>query len=184
MESTRTKTPKSFEGLKKNADFLLNIIKMETRLDLKNKTRRREYVDARAIAFYILKSEMNMSLEAIGRVFNKNHATVLHGIRLFYNLIETDKAFKNKFNKILFLFKKEKGQEISFVDSDDEIKKLKNLYEERIKVLLLENDKLKIKFEDVDKHPYKDIKDLIYQRLKPKHRDEFKRKVNAILNGM
>lgn len=184
MESVREKTPKSLLGAQEKIDLLINIMKSETGLDLKRKTRKREYVDARAIAFYIIKTELELSLEAIGRCFDKNHATVLHGLRVFYNLIETDKSFKNKFNKIFFTFKKQTGADVIVQDNTDEIKKLKSLYNQRIKVLLLENNKLKLQVESKDVHPYSDIKELIYQRLKPKHKDEFKRRVNAILNGM
>lgn len=184
METTRTKTPNSLLGSQEKMDLLLNIMRVETGLDLKRKTRKREYVDARAIAFYIIKTELNLSLDAIGKFFEKNHATVLHGLRVFYNLIETDKSFKNKFNKIFFTFKKQTGADVIVEDNTDEIKKLKNLYDERIKLLILENNKLKVQVESKDIHPYSDIKELIYQRLKPKHKDDFKRRVNAILNGM
>ena len=184
MELVRQKTPNSFLGAQEQIDLLLTIMKMETGLDLKRKTRKREYVDARAITFYIIRTELDLSLGSIGKIFNKDHATVLHGLKVFSNLIETDKSFKNRFNKVLFLFKQKKGPDSSGENHEDQIKKLKNLYEDRIKVLLLENNSLKIQIENGDTHPYSDIKKMIYQRLKPKRKDEFKRKINAILNGM
>lgn len=58
--------------------------------------RHREVVDARRILFWSLRVLFGLSLSTIGRRYGKDHATVLHGLRTFDNLINTDYAFRIK----------------------------------------------------------------------------------------
>lgn len=58
--------------------------------------RHREVVDARRILFWSLRQLFGLSLSTIGRRYNKDHATVLHGLRTFDNLVKTDVAFRYK----------------------------------------------------------------------------------------
>jgi len=62
---------------------------------LKNKTRKREVVQARQIAMYFAKKMTKNSLASIGaHCGGKDHATVLHACRTVNNLQETDKQFR------------------------------------------------------------------------------------------
>lgn len=67
-------------------------------LDLSLKNRTRPYVEARAIYYTLIKSKVKSSLYDIGRGVNRNHATVIHGLKLCEILIETDKKFRNDYN--------------------------------------------------------------------------------------
>lgn len=58
-------------------------------------------VHARLFLYKLLRHELNWPLERIGKLFGKTHCTVIHGLRTFENLFETDKEFKT--NYILFL---------------------------------------------------------------------------------
>ncbi|MGV6830340.1 MAG: helix-turn-helix domain-containing protein [bacterium] len=49
--------------------------------DIQKKTRDREYIYARGIAYTLCKQLTNLSLKKIS--FNKDHATVLHGLKAF-----------------------------------------------------------------------------------------------------
>lgn len=180
----RLKTTRITKKKKKNIDFILSVIKAETGLDVLNPTRKREYVDARAIASALLSRNLNMTLNQIGKVFNKNHATVLHSLKLFDNLYETDARFKEKFHKIKGIYCGKVPVKEPIDLKDEHIKKIQKLYDNKIKVLTLENNKLKCVNSKYQEHPYADIVEMIYDRLKPNYKDEFKRKVNSILNGI
>jgi hypothetical protein len=54
-------------------------------------TRRRDIVERRQVAIYILRNHTELSLSKIGGIFKKDHATALHAIRTIKNLIEVDK---------------------------------------------------------------------------------------------
>lgn len=62
--------------------------------DLKRVTRKREYVDARRIAYYILRNVHALPLQVIADEFNKNHASVIHGIKDIDFLMKSDSWFK------------------------------------------------------------------------------------------
>ncbi|MDR1489236.1 MAG: ATP-binding protein [Desulfovibrio sp.] len=51
-----------------------------TREQLSSGSRRQEYVSARNTAFYLARKYTDLSLEAIGRRFNRRHSTVIKGI--------------------------------------------------------------------------------------------------------
>lgn len=71
------------------------------------KERKREYVIARQLCFYYIKevSKGELSLADVGKLFhNKDHATVLHGIRVVKNHIKEDVILRQSvinFNKLL-----------------------------------------------------------------------------------
>lgn len=54
---------------------------------LANKCRNRELVYGRNLIFYFLKKDTKMSLLEIGKIFGKDHASVIHGIRTVENLV-------------------------------------------------------------------------------------------------
>lgn len=180
----RTKTVKITKRKKKNIDYILSVIEAETGLNLLDPTRKREYVDARAMACFIMHRNLKLTLSQIGEIFNKNHATVLHSLKLFDNLYETDYRFQEKFDKIKGIYCKKTPVEEPVDLKDEHIKKLQKLYDNKIKVLTLENNQLKNVKSKYQEHPYADIVEMIYDRLKPNYKDEFKRKVNSILNGV
>jgi chromosomal replication initiator protein len=72
---------------------------------MKLKTRKREIVEARQIAMWMLNHYTKLSLESIGGYFESeghkfDHATVLHAIKTVNNLRQTDKELRDKFEKI------------------------------------------------------------------------------------
>lgn len=93
---------------------IVDIVSIETRISvetMKIKNRKREIVEARQIAMWMLNQFTKLSLESIGGYFENeshvfDHATVLHAIRTVNNLRETDKYFREKFEKIKFEIEK------------------------------------------------------------------------------
>jgi len=58
------------------------------------KTRKREIVYKRAAAYNFLRKNTELSLTAIGDLFDKNHATVLHALKVYdYFFNEKDEIF-------------------------------------------------------------------------------------------
>lgn len=84
-------------------DLVLSVIASSfnvTIADIKGKSRKNCLPDARHIYCFIVKQAHDnrkiakATLELIGDVINKDHATVIHGYRKVRNIMETDKAFR------------------------------------------------------------------------------------------
>ena len=71
-------------------------------IDIRNKNRTNEYVDARAIFFALSKKLTKHSHSAIGSFLNRDHSTSIHGIKTFNNLMATDKDFREAARFALF----------------------------------------------------------------------------------
>ena len=65
------------------------------------KTKRREIVEPRQVVMAISRLETPFSLKQIGFRYNKDHATVLHALRVVCNMFNTDKYFREKFTEII-----------------------------------------------------------------------------------
>lgn len=49
--------------------------------DLIKKTRKKELVKARFMAYWFIKNNTSLGLVSIGKLFSRDHSTVIHGIR-------------------------------------------------------------------------------------------------------
>ena len=67
---------------------------------LVGKKRQRHIVDARKVFCYIMKENSRLSLESIGFMINKDHATVLHSINTLKKLIEYDRQLKSDLEEV------------------------------------------------------------------------------------
>ena len=65
-------------------------------LDIVGRSRKREYVDLRHFAFWAIRTTTKLPLKKIGKFFERDHATVLHGISNFENLVLNDEAYYNQ----------------------------------------------------------------------------------------
>ncbi len=71
-------------------------------LQLFQKTRKREIVEARQIAMFVASTQIKtLSLSKIGEYYNKDHATVIHALKTVNNLCETDHLFKGKVDQAI-----------------------------------------------------------------------------------
>lgn len=98
---------------------LINLINKESGLDIFRNTRKRDYVEARALLTFLLRNYFKLRLSEIQRIFAKNgypihHATLLHAIRNFEDTylaysptlkVIYDAALTNLNNKIEFKIK-------------------------------------------------------------------------------
>lgn len=64
--------------------------------------RKRELVEARQISMYFIKKCFkNMTLSEIGKLFNRDHATVLYSVKHISELIKFNVAFKKKIDVLI-----------------------------------------------------------------------------------
>ena len=76
---------------------LIEIVNGVYDVDIKTKSRKRNTIDARTVFYHLLYNE-GYSLTDIGRAINKNHATVINGLRLFEIILKTDVQFNTNYN--------------------------------------------------------------------------------------
>ena len=69
-------------------------------------SRKREICDVRMIALKIFRDETDYPYQAIGRIFGKHHATVIHNVRWAEEYIKTDKKFAHDYELLLKTFQK------------------------------------------------------------------------------
>lgn len=95
----------------------MNIVKIQElieRYELNTSSRKRERVYIRSVLYHFLRSN-KMTLDRIGQLFNKNHATILHGIACY----EANKNYPD-FKDLIELVENE--LEMSCIDIADEDK--------------------------------------------------------------
>lgn len=81
--------------------LLKEIVNQAFELNVDHRSRKSEYIMARAICYKILKEECQMTSAFIGRQFNKNHATILHSIEEFPWMLKADKEMERTYRKVL-----------------------------------------------------------------------------------
>jgi len=81
--------------------LLKEIVNQAFDLNVDHRSRKTEYIIARAICYKILKEHCDMTYSFIGRQFNKNHATILHSIEEFPWMAKADKDMEKTYRKIL-----------------------------------------------------------------------------------
>jgi hypothetical protein len=83
-------------------DYVIDAVEYSSGLrNIKEKTRQREYVDARRIAYHILRIIHGLPLQVIAKEFNKNHASVIYAIKDVDFLIKTDPFFKETYDRTM-----------------------------------------------------------------------------------
>ena len=74
---------------------------------LSSKSRKREVVQVRQIAMFLVKKHTELSTSKIGHfIGNRDHATVLHACKIVKDLVEVDKDIKAEIEEIEMSFRK------------------------------------------------------------------------------
>lgn len=116
-------------------------------------SRRREVVDAKIIVCKVLYEFFKISLSGIGSLFDKNHATVIHYIKMYNNTLIHNKEDVILFNRlcdnaITGIYGDKINLEIDL--STAELEQLNNKQLRRlVKELTIENNSLKSKLEKI-----------------------------------
>ena len=87
--------PYTAPGVKDINDVVSEVFGIERR-DLFTRTRKRDIVDARAVAMWWMRKNKNISLRSISSRYNLDHATTIHNVRKIDSLIEVDREMKRK----------------------------------------------------------------------------------------
>ena len=134
--------------------FIKKYIEDLTGLDLSTKSREREVVELRFIAFKLTRTLTRHSLSKIGAIYNRDHATVMHGVRQFESL--EDQVFfkqsKDLYDKCLKKFLS-LSDEYVVLKTLQTTKELKEEYEQ-VLTIIKENHKAEIESYkiEVEKH--------------------------------
>ena len=76
------------------------LVELSTDIDLSERTRKRENVEARNMFYKLLRIQGNYSYQEIADCLGKNHATVLHGVNQLTDLMENDLILRTRFNTL------------------------------------------------------------------------------------
>lgn len=72
--------------------------------DLLGKSHMREYAFPRQIAIYLCRTKLRLPFQAIGRVFQRDHSTIMSSVREITNKIEKDPAMAGSLHEISLKF--------------------------------------------------------------------------------
>lgn len=81
-------------------EIIKNIVEKEFNVQIIRKSRRRQYIEARAMYYKLLLDKKNMSLTSIAKTVNKTHATALNGIKRINDWMETDRNLFNVYETL------------------------------------------------------------------------------------
>lgn len=71
---------------------------------IKSETKTNELVYARYFAYKLIKDHLRYTVVAIGKIFNRDHSTVVTGLQTFDDLYRFNPEFKGHFDKCEALF--------------------------------------------------------------------------------
>jgi hypothetical protein len=121
-------------------EFIKEKVENETSLKLETKSRDLDSTIARWLYFKIAKLNTGYSLNEIGRLVNRNHSTVVYGLKNVDYELNTSKALQHKYNMLDTVCKAHLNyKKVSDIDEavkllNVEIKKLLNIKQEFFKL--------------------------------------------------
>lgn len=63
-------------------------------------SRKRKFVEPRYMAWYLMRKHTDLTLKTMGNIFDRDHATVLHGLRAIQGWIDNDREMDFKYNAL------------------------------------------------------------------------------------
>jgi chromosomal replication initiator protein len=88
----------------KNVEKIICTVLLTTPEEMHEKTRRREVVKARQLSMLIMRKYTKNTLATIGWYYRKDHATVLHSLRVIENLLDiNDHYYAEKIIQVMEL---------------------------------------------------------------------------------
>ena len=138
-------------------------------ININQKNRKRPIVDGRFLYFAIARKTTELSLERLGMHLKKDHATALHGINMFNNVLLLDKRYSTLYNNYVY-----KNWVDPTADAETIIKELRD------KKYSLEVENLKLKKKLKEKLPFLEG----YYKLEDNEQETVKERLNLIINLM
>ena len=72
--------------------------------DIESKSRKRNIIDARRLYCGLLRNVFGLTFQKIGKMLNKNHATIVHNTKIHDNFVRILKSYKKNYQEIESLF--------------------------------------------------------------------------------
>ena len=132
-----------------NLETIKKIVENVTNIDITKESRKREIVEARCIYYKISKLYTKSSLDKIGELLNKNHATVLHGIKKFDMIYDSSIEIKENYKNCLIYINSKGLQDIKEATN---IKDLKLAY---LNIIILKNVRQSIALKNIESKEFK-----------------------------
>ena len=123
----------------KMLEVIRKAVETITNCDVVERTRQREYVQARSI-FYRFARDNKQTLQAIGKFLKRDHATVMHSLKKFEQDVEYDSAFRANYNAV-----KDILGNLDVKGCEDATETLLEAYEMRNTYLIEQNAELRAK---------------------------------------
>jgi hypothetical protein len=131
------------------------LIKLETGVDVDIVSRKRNFVEVRALYYRLLRDNLEMTLQSIANTVKKDHATVLHSLNNIDNWMKYSDDLRTYYANIMQVVNSNGGSEISG------LRYANIILEAKVKELTKQSSKL---HELLDTIP-KDKEDLVFERL-------------------
>lgn len=87
-------------GIKRTINYILSLLGTNLK-ELKPYNRKGEINDKRQLAMSLIYRKSNKSLEQVGEIFARDHATVWHACHQIENRAFWDRAFKKQLSELL-----------------------------------------------------------------------------------
>jgi hypothetical protein len=167
-----------------SASKLIGIVSSIVGVDILKNTRERRHVTGRAIFYKIYKDLEGWTLSDIGRMFDKNHATVLHNISTIEAYMETEPELASLYNRCLSLYKGEPTIEDS-ISREELVNKVSQLDTKIVDLNAYIAD-LKGQIEDLKggSDAFSELYEVVRMHAPVKKIDEARKKIRAVLNGL
>jgi hypothetical protein len=123
----------------KMLEVIRKAVETITNCDVVERTRQREYVQARSI-FYRFARDNKQTLQAIGKFLERDHATVMHSLKKFEQDVEYDSLFRANYNAV-----KDILGNLDVKGCEDATETLLEAYEMRNTYLIKQNTELRAK---------------------------------------
>lgn len=123
----------------KMLEVIRKAVETITNCDVVERTRQREYVQARSI-FYRFARDNKQTLQAIGKFLKRDHATVMHSLKKFEQDVEYDSVFRANYNAV-----KDILGNLDVKGCEDATETLLEAYEMRNTYLIEQNTELRAK---------------------------------------
>ena len=143
-------------------EIICDAVAVVTKADPMAKNRLRENVDARRIVYKVSRDMLNLTYIRIAKYFDKNHASVLHGLKHFDALFETDRDFRNNYNAVM--------QVISSVEFDSNIIDSQDVLVDYVN-LKTDHVDIKQKYESLLRSLHHKVLEKVDDLFKPIHND-------------
>jgi len=125
------------------------LVEQETNNTLSTKTRKRDIVYTRAVYFKLCRVHTQQPLSDIGKPVGRDHATVLHGLKLFDNvLVEYEKNYLELFTKLDQEIRKQTGKKLRHTQK---ILSPETYYRKKYTRLLLEHRDISQRYRNLKK---------------------------------